>query len=442
MELLAEGDDTPPQPPPPPPPLPTDRASSIEELQEESPEVSEADGVEEVDGPEQPAERPSAPAHAAQTTPSSSVRTAKPSPSKTARSVRLDCSHLLNCDRPPSLSLHFKPEVRHGLSAHSSTVTAMDTADGAGCSGIFVTSSKDGTVRIWSASAANSLLQCCYTYRSHKEPVVDVCFLGHRSWVASCTTQGPVHLWDSETGVRVTERVHVPLATLTRVDSPTALDPLQPERPAMLSHFSALEPLPQRNALLLGGDLDGRGPCVRVVDVAQKRAGAVWVHPHGATAQASIRAMVASRSGHWVATALSSGYVCVFDERTGILLHHWRAHEGSIGHMEVVGPHTLITTGSDKGVVLWDIAGAHAAPIERFTGNADAVTALYCREDEVVCGVENLVSCIVLTDRPSARMTVTHLKGNRSRSNITAVTSLRDHGLYAMGLESGSVLIV
>jgi hypothetical protein len=49
--------------------------------------------------------------------------------------------------------------------------------------------------------------------------------------------------------------------------------------------------------------------------------------------------------------------VAVFDERTGVIRLHWKAHDAPILKLAACGDSLLLTTAADRSVCVWDISG-------------------------------------------------------------------------------------
>jgi WD40 repeat protein len=73
------------------------------------------------------------------------------------------------------------------------------------------------------------------------------------------------------------------------------------------------------------------------------------VHP------ASITSASWSRNG-WIASGDANGYIFLWNE-SGLFQKKWKAHDGRVTGISINKDNIIVTTGSDKTIKLWDLAG-------------------------------------------------------------------------------------
>lgn len=117
------------------------------------------------------------------------------------RSFLVDFGDLSDIDTD-TYTWKFKAEVTGSLRAHSGAIVSIDAAENRG---VFVTASRDTTVKVWSLGLASSSIHNPLTYTGHQYPVLDARLLSQYSeaplYVASCDHS--LHIWDVESGVPI-----------------------------------------------------------------------------------------------------------------------------------------------------------------------------------------------------------------------------------------------
>lgn len=63
--------------------------------------------------------------------------------------------------------------------------------------------------------------------------------------------------------------------------------------------------------------------------------------------------MCVSPSGKWVAVGLATGHLSLIDIRTGVLISHWRAHEGEVLQLVTVNEKVIVSSSLDQTVLAW-----------------------------------------------------------------------------------------
>jgi serine/threonine protein kinase len=188
-------------------------------------------------------------------------------------------------------------------------------------------------------------------------------------------------------------------------------------------------------------------PCVRLFDLNSGKVMRNWHHPM-TNGSARIQSIVVAQDGDWVATGLTNGYVCVFDERTGMVNLWWRAHEGGIVDMACFGRDSLVTSGSDHRVHLWKINCAAPKLIRSFERQKDVVLSLTVHRHDFLCTVGHQLGIASLRDElpqgPDSnvsRINLTAVRGNKARQAFTSTTSLQPYGFLLLGTNDGRILI-
>lgn len=96
----------------------------------------------------------------------------------------------------------FKATIRGTFRAHAAAISAMDAHSDRG---LFLTASRDTTVKLWTLGLGSNMVHNPLTYRGHRHPVLDVKILSYFSerptYAASC--DNAIHIWDLETGIAV-----------------------------------------------------------------------------------------------------------------------------------------------------------------------------------------------------------------------------------------------
>ena len=212
---------------------------------------------------------------------------------------------------------------------------------------------------------------------------------------------------------------------------------------------------------------------------------------------------------HWIASGLTSGEVTLFDERTGIILSQWRAHESQVLKVRLLiwrqrsavldprqivpyGSHFVLTSGADKTICLWDVrcvaeqrslghralllfSGSEPYLHQKFTGLPDSVkrslsVAVSCsnllalaqsgtassglcvcgwqqdrlglvEEGEKRCRCSSVQMGLQASQKHVSKLSVTALKGHKTKSNLSALAILPSYRFLLMGTEDGRVLV-
>lgn len=66
-----------------------------------------------------------------------------------------------------------------------------------------------------------------------------------------------------------------------------------------------------------------------------------------------IRCICVSPSGRWIALGLATGHLSLIDPRTGVLLAHWKAHDGEILQLVTVNESSIVSSSLDQTMLVW-----------------------------------------------------------------------------------------
>jgi len=184
-----------------------------------------------------------------------------------------------------------------------------------------VTSSQDGTARIWDVATEPGSL----TLAGDGHALLGVAFQPHGELIAAAGEEGTVHLWDTRLGVRQPE--------------------IQRERRTPVTRL-AFSPDGQRLAI---ASTDGTAE-IRDLHTA-KASFPAWTH------QDAVVDVAFSVDGRLLATASWDGTAAVLDASSGSPVAILPAHEGGVSGV-AFSPDSkrLATAGLDGSAKLWDIA--------------------------------------------------------------------------------------
>ncbi|GFO33505.1 WD repeat-containing protein 81 [Plakobranchus ocellatus] len=216
---------------------------------------------------------------------------------------------------------------------HTSSIRSLYTMDTENC---FISASKDKTVRLWSIDSQGDGLTkqaCQFCYSRHKKSVFSVAYVESCRLVASCDST--VHIWDPFTGMAINQlesAKYSPVVAVTALSAPSRLV-------AMATTDATLRFLDMRTAK--------------------------YVHEFRCSLNNTglIRCVAVSPDNRWIAAGFSTGLIFVLDVNSGVLLHHWKAHDGEILQMRAYGETRLLSSAFDQTVRLWIVeTGMECSP--------------------------------------------------------------------------------
>eukprot|EP01119_Soliformovum_irregulare_P023450 TRINITY_DN8180_c0_g1_i2.p1 TRINITY_DN8180_c0_g1~~TRINITY_DN8180_c0_g1_i2.p1 ORF type:complete len:1262 (+),score=290.72 TRINITY_DN8180_c0_g1_i2:54-3839(+) len=188
-------------------------------------------------------------------------------------------------------SWNLEGKVLNIFSGNQGGIRCMDALSN---ESLFVTGSKDCTVKIWNIHHPQAKL----SYNEHTSGVTGVHFIFNGTSVASCG--GSVHIWDTERKVRT--------FLLSSDVSFTSMLPTKEDRIIVVANLE--------NTLSF-------------LDVSMGKPVYEWYLP-GAALYGSCKCIATANNGNWMAIGTNTGDIVTFDKRTGYILEMWKAHEGPI----------------------------------------------------------------------------------------------------------------
>lgn len=301
---------------------------------------------------------------------------------------------------PPALSPHqtwnFGAQIGHVFKEHSSNIRCISVHDN---ERLFLSGSKDTTVKCWDLLSEGSSRQ---TYTGHKASVSHAEFVDRGNLVASC--DGTLHVWELERGTRL---ANLEAATVSPYASSTAAG--KEFSGSTLNFSSSSSPSPFFTCFT--SHQDGRvivgGTSVSTVTFTDLRADAdvvcewflpstTFSSPSGSSSSSSGSSLSSSSSTgssnspapyprsislglmdqNMMLVGQMSGHITVIDVRSGLLLHHWRAHDAPITSLKPVpdSPGFMVSSSLDKTLALWDVSNASSASpqcLTYFKGHSD-----------------------------------------------------------------------
>lgn len=269
---------------------------------------------------------------------------------------------------PPQLSpqqaWNFSAQTGNVFKEHSSNIRCISVHDN---ERLFLSGSKDSTVKCWDMLSEGSSRQ---TYTGHRLGVTHAEFVDRGNLVASC--DGTLHVWELERGTKL---ANMDAATVSPYASSSAAAGANRDSSPYFTCFTSHQ--------------DGRvlvcGTSVSTVTFSDLRAGedvvcewflpATSFSPSSSGTTASSSALNSPSVGptphprsislglmdqNMMVVGQTSGHLTVIDIRSGLLLHHWRAHDSTITALRPVpdSPGHLVSSSADKTLALWDVTNA------------------------------------------------------------------------------------
>eukprot|EP00698_Gefionella_okellyi_P013427 TRINITY_DN3675_c0_g1_i2.p1 TRINITY_DN3675_c0_g1~~TRINITY_DN3675_c0_g1_i2.p1 ORF type:complete len:1155 (+),score=186.25 TRINITY_DN3675_c0_g1_i2:110-3574(+) len=298
-----------------------------------------------------------------------------------------------------SSNWEFQGATLHTMRLHSGGIKMLDVADR---ERLVVSASKDCTVKCWNLDR----VACSMTYRGHTEAVVGACFLEHGAAVASCDKS--VHIWDSETGRRRLKFRGTPVLCFA---------PLSP---------TVLVTATQENT-------------VRLLDTREGQQRQEW---HMSPTPGYVRAVAVDPDWRFVAVALSTGHINLFEPRTGLALDLWKAHDGAINKLEAISGGRVLSASADRTVVLWNVNSSPPTCATTYKGHSDGVSSLAIVGSQVLSAAGSKIGSAPLQGVGVIRMTnMRELKKMPLRGNISALAYLPLSHTILAGLDDGQIRI-
>jgi len=148
-----------------------------------------------------------------------------------------------------------------------------------------------------------------------------------------------------------------------------------------------------------------------------------------------------SPGGVWLAVGSTAGAISLLDARTGVLFDTWKAHDGQVLKLVPVGKHFLLSSSSDKTIVLWDLRPSPPQAHYTFKGHADPVTSMCLIGTDLITAAGHKLSAepLLREDPPGSVLKMETYRLQNNKSNINAVEVLPYHQLLVAGTEDGFV---
>jgi len=311
---------------------------------------------------------------------------------------------------------------------------------------IFLTASSDKTVKVWSLGIGSGLIENPMIFKGHKNPVFDVSFLGSDSdsdpspfsstHAASCDYD--ICVWDVETGQSLTYIPHIITKDISAFSTAFSSTPSPQDGAAMCFKY-----ISSRSSLVIGTSQ----ATLKFVDVRTGHLSRPWRHL-GTQQIYPVRTLGVNSSSHWIASGSMGGEITLFDERTGMILSNWRAHEGAVIKCLAYGDHYLVSSGSDKVISVWDIRGSESVLCQKFSPVAEPVRYIWINDSDIMCPVGNKMATGTLI-KPSnkshklqsTKFSIVPLKNYKSRSHVTCFSFFPQHRMMLAGTEEGRLLV-
>ncbi|MCH2096546.1 MAG: caspase family protein [Rhodobacteraceae bacterium] len=183
-----------------------------------------------------------------------------------------------------------------------------------------VTSSRDGTARIWDAENGRVLAQLL----GHKKSVRSAAFSGDGQRLVTASSDGTAHVWKVETGQLISR---------------------------LTGHMNAISSV--------SFSADG----TRIVTASADRTARVWDAKSGRLLlnlrghQRAVWSASFSADGARIATASADGTARIWNAKTGLELSRMSGHEDTVRSVSFSPDGTkIVTTSSDKSARIWNIA--------------------------------------------------------------------------------------
>ncbi|KAG6450321.1 hypothetical protein O3G_MSEX006515 [Manduca sexta] len=274
----------------------------------------------------------------------------------------------------------------------------------------FMSGSKDKTVKLWSLrnqGDGNATTQCNWTYTGHKKGVLSLAFL--ESLRLAVSTDSVVHIWDPfmESVVSQLDNIKTPV--------------------------SIVRTLPGGSAALIAATTDAT---LRIIDARATNFTHELKLPLSATT--FIRCLCVC--GWWAACGLASGHVAVLDTRTGLILAHWKAHDGEVLRLAAVDEHRLLSSGLDQVTALWRPDDGEL--IAHLKGSTEPVHCLSVYYNELISGTTNNRIGVHTSLDQDASFSSTKLRSDTFKGVLTCMSVLPLNRLLLLGSDNGTISLL
>ena len=301
---------------------------------------------------------------------------------------------------------------------HNAAVKSIQVLDNENS---FLSGSRDRTVKVWSlrnTGEGDANVSCQWTYGLHKKSVFFVSFLESQRLSVSCDAN--VHIWDPFVGSGVHQ---VDSQRLGPIHSVVTLCPPSPLL-AGATHDSMLHLIDCR-----------LGNVVTDIKVSVGSTGLV-------------KTLNRTQDGNSLIVGHSSGYISLLDLRIGKIFQSWKAHEGEVLSLSVLGDEDeFLSTSLDQTVSVWcsidgklrsHLAGAqepiHCVSLFPPSSADKAMT--------IVSGTTANRVGIRYGARADSSYHSTKLRSDIVKSNLTSLKGLPMNHLLLVGQDNGSITLL
>ncbi|GFR67396.1 WD repeat-containing protein 81 [Elysia marginata] len=293
---------------------------------------------------------------------------------------------------------------------HTSSIRSLYTMDTENC---FISASKDKTVRLWSIDSQGEGLtkqRCQFCYSRHKKSVFSVAYVESCRLVASCDST--VHIWDPYTGMSINQLEstrYSPVVAVTALPAPSRLV-------AMATTDTTLRFLDMRTAK--------------------------YVHEFRCALNntSQIRCVAVSPDNRWIAAGFSTGSIYVLDVNSGLLLHHWKAHDGEIVQLKAYGESRLLSSALDQTVRLWVVeTGVECVPVKSQTEPAHCL-AVY--RDQLLTGTTANRISVYASATDSTAFASSKLRSASFKGVLTCMSVLPLNKALLLGADNGTIRLM
>ncbi|KAK3712669.1 hypothetical protein RRG08_058571 [Elysia crispata] len=293
---------------------------------------------------------------------------------------------------------------------HTSSIRSLYTMDTENC---FISASKDKTVRLWSIESqgeGNTKQRCQFCYNRHKKSVFSVAYVESCRRVASCDST--VHIWDPFTGIAISQLEstrYSPVVAVTALPAPSSLV-------AMATTDSTLRFLDMRTS--------------------------TYVHEFQCSRNMTglIRCVAVSPDNRWIAAGFTTGFIFVLDVNSGLLLHHWKAHDGEILQLKAYGESRLLSSALDQTVRLWVVeTGAECGPVKSQTEPVHCLTVY--RDQLLTATTANRVSVYASAMDATAHAS-SKLRSSSFKGVLTCMSVLPLNKALLLGTDNGIIRLM
>eukprot|EP01121_Diplochlamys_sp_Union-15-3_P012101 TRINITY_DN3583_c0_g1_i2.p1 TRINITY_DN3583_c0_g1~~TRINITY_DN3583_c0_g1_i2.p1 ORF type:complete len:196 (-),score=17.89 TRINITY_DN3583_c0_g1_i2:58-645(-) len=145
-----------------------------------------------------------------------------------------------------------------------------------------------------------------------------------------------------------------------------------------------------------------------------------------------------------IAVGQSSGYITLVDLHSGLLLHTWKAHDGSILNLQCYvmnDTHFIVSSSTDRLLCLWNISKPVPYLEKTFKGHREPIQSFDIHQNDLLSVAGHKIAAASLDSQESVvklermRLQKSSLKPNQ----LTTINILSIHQLILIGSEDGHI---